>query len=301
MNVRRTLLAALCALPCGCSVQKYAVDKLGDALASTGTAFQSDDDPELIRDAAPFGLKVMESVLLESPEHRELLLACARNFTQYAWAFVQNEADAVEAQDYARAAVLRERARKLYARAKEYGLRGLEVAHEGFRLELGRDPHRAHAFLNRDDVPLVYWTATAWAAEIALSKDRPETVAEQPLVEGLLDRVLALDAAWDDGAVHTLLVAYEPSRIGGAAGADERARFHFERAVTLSGGRRAGPFVALAESVAIPRQDRALFDDCLAKARAIDVDAAPERRLENLLYQRRAECLASRASDLFLE
>jgi len=41
------LLALLMAM-CGCSVKKFAINKLGDSLASGGTNFASDDDPDLV-------------------------------------------------------------------------------------------------------------------------------------------------------------------------------------------------------------------------------------------------------------
>ena len=40
-----------------------------------------EDDPDLVRGAAPFPLKAMESLLAEQPENRELLTALARGFT----------------------------------------------------------------------------------------------------------------------------------------------------------------------------------------------------------------------------
>ena len=67
------LIAAL--LLSGCSVRKFAVDGLAGALASSGDVFGSDDDPELIRDALPFGLKTMEALMEESPKNRDLLFA----------------------------------------------------------------------------------------------------------------------------------------------------------------------------------------------------------------------------------
>src|SRR6516165_4164132 len=51
----------------GCSIRRMAVNKVGDALAGSGTTFAADDDPELIKAAAPFSLKLMESLLEESP------------------------------------------------------------------------------------------------------------------------------------------------------------------------------------------------------------------------------------------
>jgi hypothetical protein len=71
----------------GCSVRKIAIKKLGDALAESGATFASDNDPELVRQALPFSLKLIESLLAESPDHRGLLFAASSYFTQYAYAF----------------------------------------------------------------------------------------------------------------------------------------------------------------------------------------------------------------------
>ena len=128
LSWRIALAAALLAsLSAGCSVRWIAVNKIGDALAETGSNFASDDDPELVGDAIPFGLKTMEGLLESAPRHKGLLLAAASGFVQYAYGWVQMEGDMVEAKDLARATELRERARKLYLRARDYGLRGLEV------------------------------------------------------------------------------------------------------------------------------------------------------------------------------
>ena len=51
----------------GCSMKKIAINKLGNALANSGSTFASDDDPELIQAAVPFSLKLIESLLAESP------------------------------------------------------------------------------------------------------------------------------------------------------------------------------------------------------------------------------------------
>ena len=117
----------------------------GNALASGGAGWASDDDPELVREALPFALKTMESLLAESPRHKGLLLGASSGFTQYAYAFVQSEADYLEASDLATATAMRRRALKLYLRARGYGLRGLEVDHPGLGQRLTRDPAGAVA------------------------------------------------------------------------------------------------------------------------------------------------------------
>ena len=281
-------------------MKRLAVNKLGDALAGGGNTFASDDDPELIKSAVPFSLKLMESLLNESPNHRGLLQATASGFTQYGFAFVQQEADEIEATDFAQAEAMRARAKRLYLRARNYGLRGLEVAHRGFTNQLAAQPRGAVAKLTKRDVPQIYWTAAAWGAAIALGKDDHALLAEIPQMEALMDRALVLDESFADGAIHNFLISYEPARQGVPGDAHERARKHFERACELSHGTQAGPFVAYAEAVSVDKQDAAQFEALLQRSLAINADAHPETRLANLIMQRRARWLLTKRDDLFL-
>ena len=284
----------------GCSVKRMAVNKLGDALAGGGTTFSSDDDPELIKSAVPFSLKLMESLLAESPKHEGLLFATSSGFTQYGYAFVQQEAEEIEADNLTRAREMQTRARRLYLRARDYGLRGLEARHPGFGVQLKQDPKAAVAKLRKKDVPLLYWSAVSWAAAISLSKDNPDFVADLPKVEAMIDHALALDESWDRGAIHGFLVTFEMGRATGEGDPAVRARKHFDRAVELSQGIMAGPFVSYAESVCVPAEDRAQFEKLLTQALAINPDADPPTRLANLVMQRRARWLLSRVDKLFL-
>ena len=293
------LTAVACALS-ACSVQHLAVDRLGDALAGSGATFSADDDPALVRDAAPFSLKLMESLLAERPAHAGLLLAAARGFTQYAYGFVQQGADEIEVEDVTAAFAQRERARRLYVRARGYGLRALAVAHPGIDTALRTQAEAALAPTAAADVPALYWTAAAWAAAIALSTDRPEAVADLPVVGAMMDRALALDPGFDAGALHTFMITFAMSRAGEAAPA-ATARRHFDAAIALSHGRQAGPYLALAEAVAVAEQNRAEFLALLDSALAIDADATPTHRLETLILQRRARWLQGRVDELFLE
>ena len=297
--IRMPLAGIALAALAGCtSVNRMAVNRLGDALAGGGTVFASDSDPELIRDAAPFSLKLMESLLAENPQHAGLLAAAAGGFTQYAYAFVQQDADELESTDLAAATARRIRARGLYLRGRDYGLRGLEVAHPGFAAALRADPKAAVAACRAEDARLLYWTAASWAAAIAATKDDTQLIADLPAVEALIERALAVDESWDAGAIHTFLITYEMSRAG--AHPEERARRHFERAMTLSDGRQAAPSVAYAEAVCIQQQDRAEFERLLRLALAINPDERPEWRLVNLIMQSRARWLLGRIDELFL-
>ncbi len=305
-SVRRSAASCLMAVSLvvvasGCaSIKRVAINRLGDALVETGTTFASDDDPELIAQAVPFSLKLIESLLAESPRHEGMLVAAARGFTQYGYAFVQQDADEMEAHDFRRSEAMRQRARRLYLRARNYGIRALEQQHRGFQAMLAANPRSAASTIGPRGLEALYWTGAAWGAAIALSKDDPETVAEVPQMEALIDRAYALDPDWNRGALHSFLVTYEMARQGATGKPADRARRHFERAMALGQGQDPAPMVAFAEAVDVQEQNRAEFRELIERALAIDADAIPEQRLMTLVMQRRARWLLSRIDELFL-
>ncbi len=294
-------LALLTALGNGCSLNKIAVNKIGNALAKGGDTYASDDDPALIKAATPFTLKLMESLLSQSPRHKGLLLGTSSGFTQFAYAFVHQEADELEDTDLDAALAGWARAARLYLRARDYGLRGLEVEHEGFEELLRCDLDAAIAMTDIKDVPQLYWTSVAWAAAISLSTDNTDLIGDLPIAEALIDRALELDESFESGAIHVFLVTYEMSRQGGTGEPAARARHHFERAIELTNGELAQPIVSLAEAVAVREQNREEFEALLHRALAIDPDERPEWRMNNLVSQRRARWLLARTDLLIMD
>lgn len=285
----------------GCTtVQRIAINKLGNSLADSGTTYTADDDPELVGAALPFSLKLVEGLLSQTPKHRGLLFTAASGFTEYAYAFVQQDADALETEDMDRAAALRGRARRLYLRGRDYGLRGLDARHRGFTKALIADPKTAVRQATKSDGALLYWTAASWGSAISISKDHPDLIADQPIVEALIDRALELDPDLDSGAIHGFLINYEMARQGARGDPAARARLHFDREVELTKGQLASPFVSLAEAVSVPSDNPEEFESLLQRALAVDPDARPEWRLQNLIVQKRARWLLSRTDDLFI-
>lgn len=292
--------ALLALLLAGCSVRTMAVKSLADSLAAGGDVWSSDEDPELVRDALPFALKTYETLLAEAPDHRGLLLATCAAFTQYAKGFVEAEAVSMEEVDWRAAEQLGDRAVHLYLRGRDYCLRALEDLSPGITRQLRLEPEGAADGIGADGVPLLFWAGASWGSAIAAALDDPELVVEAPAVRVLMERALELDDTWKDGAVHEAMISLEslPEAMGGSP---ERARRHFERAVELSRGRSAGPYLALATGLAVAEGDRQAFESLLGKVLAIDPDAQPKDRLVTILAQRRARWLLERTDEFFLE
>ena len=306
MLMRKSLLGVLLLILVpgpGCSLKKYAINKIGDTLASGNSVYESDEDIELVGAALSFGLKLMESLLAESPNHRGLLVSACQGFVLYSYAYVDYEAQLAEDEDLDRARALRTRARKLYLRAFRYGMRGLEVSYPGLESNLVADPAAAVAMIHnkkkkQQDVPLLYWTAASLGLAISVSRSDASMLARLPEVEAMLDRALALDESWDEGSLHAFKIQLAASKVGRPD--YDAMRRHYDRALALSEGKSAGLYVAYAEAVALPQQKKAELRSLLENALAVDPDEKPETRLVNLLAHRRARRLLARIDDLIL-
>ncbi len=300
LQLGRLAIAGAAAALAACSVQRLAVHSLSNALAADGSVFESDPDPELIGEALPFALKLMESLLAADPDQRGLLLAAARGFTLYAYDYVEVPEDAPGV-TLVRLRAARQRARDLCLRAHGYAQRALELDYPGIGVRLRDDPQRAAAEIGRGparDVPALYWNAVSLALAISSARNEPGLLARLPEVEALLSRALALDEGWDEGALHELAIRLAAA---GTGAVDEAAlRAHYARALELSQGRRASLFVTYAQADAVRRQDKPEFVDLLHRALAVDVDAEPDERLLNVIAQRRARALLDRVDELFL-
>jgi predicted anti-sigma-YlaC factor YlaD len=300
---RLTALFATAAVVTAPGCSGLAARMAANALTSGGDTYATDDDPELVREAVPFGLKTMESVLASDPRNERLLLALCSGFTQYAYAFVAAQADAADLDGrLAEARQERARARRLFLRARGYGLRALDEQRDGMGSALQglRDLPGVLAKARKDDVPALYWTATAWTLAIVSAKADLGLVAELPAPVAMMERALALDEAWDEGSIHEFFVAYDATRTEREGGGAARVKAHYDRALALSMNQKLGPRVSLAEGLMVQTQDRAGFTALLDEVVKADVDAAPRFRLANTLAQRRARLLLDHADDLFL-
>jgi predicted anti-sigma-YlaC factor YlaD len=290
----------------GCSLKRLAVNSVAGMLSSSGssTVFTGEDDPELVADALPFAMKLYESLLAETPENTALLLATGSMFAMYANAFVQTPAGMLPETEFPQRQEAMARAKRLYLRGRDYCLKALELRHPGLRarLEAGDSAalQEALAKTGAEDVPYLYWTAASWMGAFSAEPFDMEILLTLSRPLALMTRAFQLEEGYGKGAIHEFYISVYGSLPVSLGGSQEKARFHFARAVELAGGLTAGPYVALATSVSIPIQNPAEFRDLLGKALAIDLDSSPENRLVNLLSQRKARWLLKHIEDYFL-
>jgi hypothetical protein len=240
---------------------------------------------------------MVEMMLEDSPTHPGLLMTACSGFTQYAYAFLQSDADVSDPSTQA-AKDLKVRGAAMYDRARGYCLRALEVRHPGAAKALLANSKTVLASMSKPDVPALYWIGVSWGGGLLLADNPFPRIGELATVRAVMTRALELDDAWEAGTIHEAMIALEslPVLLGGSAA---RAREHFDRAVALSNGESAFAYVALATGVAQPAKDRREFERLLRAALAIDVSKRPSIRLANLIAQKHARYLLSQMDKLF--
>jgi len=283
----------------GCSIKGMAINSVADALSGKGggsNVYLTDNDPILVGEALPFSLKLMETILQETPEHEGLLVAAASGFVMYGTAWVLRPARVMEATDLRAARVQRARAKALFLRARGYAGRALEARHPEIVPELMRNPEVIAQRFSVKDIPAMYWFAAAQGSALTSDLNDMDLLTDFTVVPVLLRRALELDEEWNHGALHELMMAMPTSH---GISIEDKER-HFARAIELNGGSSVAPLVSLAESVAVAQQDRNRFIQLLNEAMEFDVNDFPDTRLANVLAQNHARWLLSRVDELFL-
>ncbi len=92
------------------------------------------------------------------------------------------------------------------------------------------------------------------------------------------------------------MLATVPKNLGGKP---DSAKAHFDKCLSIGGGKFLLPFVFLAQSYAVQVQDKSLFESSLNTVEEASIDILPEQRLVNAIAKQKAKALLARESDLF--
>lgn len=299
MKNKITLLLLFTLAASGCSFRKFVMGKMANAVTAPGPSpLERNKDVELVTGGIPSFLFLYESMLETVPKHTGLLTQLAKGYTSYTYLGVQQELDRAKDEDYRRADRLRGRAKWLYLRGNEYGLRGLEAAHRGFAARMKTSPTDAVDVLKKKDLELIYWTAASLGLAISSARNDADLIARIPEVDALIYRGLQLDETWREGAFHEfaiVLAGAKPGRVN-----YQTVSHHYRRALALSHGTSASIHVTYAETVSIPQQQRTEFREMLARALAGLPDEPKDMVLMNELARRRADWLLERIDNLIL-
>ncbi|MEH6605679.1 MAG: TRAP transporter TatT component family protein [Pseudomonadales bacterium] len=248
-------------------------------------AIYNNGDIESVGQAIPTFLVLIDSMIEGSPESTSLLRAGAQLNDAYAGSFVEQES----------------RKKLISDKALGYARKSACFERSGF-CDLDSIPFTE--FESRlkaagaGDIPAIYTLAVTWLNWIQIHSDDWSAVTGLARVERLLDRVVELDDAYDNGMAHLYLggiAALLPPALGGKP---EVSREHFEKAIEISEGKNLMAKVVYAQMYARMMFDEDLHQTLLQDVLGADPDV-PNFVLMNHLAQRQAAELMASAPDYF--
>lgn len=306
------LVLALVSLPAslplfGCDAGVFAANTTIGVMRRASPGVQRMRDPEILRAAFPASIQQGEGLLEIKPDDAALRELLGRSYASFGYAFLEDDYEVAMLEgelDEEELEFLRDRASRAYLRGREVAVGGLDMAHsegDGLLSVTSQGLEGFTSYLQhygRDQAPLLFWATYNWIRWISLHRDDVGAIADLPYVTAMADRVLELEPGYMDHAPVALragLRAAVPPQLGGRP---DEARVALEQAIELTGRRNLLYLVTLAQLVAVPLQDRALFESALNEVINFDVDSYEEQRIPNLLAQRRARRYLSQIDDL---
>jgi hypothetical protein len=268
------LLIALLLVLGACSPRKMAVREITGMVETGMTALEQDDDLEMLAQALPANIKLLEMILASSPEDPDLLTLLSRaygsyNFmlleTQYEDAWFQAADPEAEEDLVAKADHLKNAVSRYYQKGLLYALRALEVNHPGCGVKLKKvdtiDPFLLT--LNNEDVPVLFWYGFNLAAWVNLNLDSVKAISQAHVAEKCMHRVLELQPDFFNGSAHLVLIAYYASRTPMMGGNLDAALGHYQTLKNMLGDTFLMADLFYARYYLQQTQDRQAFETIL--------------------------------------
>ena len=229
-----------------CSPRKMAVHEMAGMVDTGMTALEQDDDLEMLEQALPANIKLLEIFLASSPEDTHLLTLLARSYGSYNFMLLEPKfedaqfralsSDADEAPE-TEALHLKQKVSRYYQKGSAYALKALEIRHPGCRTAL-KKVDTIEPFMQRignKDVPAIFWYGFNLAAWINLNRDSVHAIAQAHIAEKCMRRVVELQPDYFNGSAHLVLMAYYASRSPMMGGNLNAARVHYDALKQMAG------------------------------------------------------------------
>ena len=214
-------------------------------------SLQKQTDLELIKDGAPSLLLLLDGLIAEDPNNQDLLMAATKAYGAYAATL--HQANEVE------------RAITMSKKAKTYGIALLNQLPglKNFKDLTFEECCNALDKIRQKNVGPMFWGAYGWAVWVRYQDGSPSSMADLPIIEYIMLKVVELEDSYYYGGAHIFLGAYYSSRPPMFGGKPVESRKHFDRALEISDRKFLLTQVAYAETYARMMFDKELYQNLL--------------------------------------
>ena len=243
------------------------------------------NDPETVKQAVPAYLILVSSMVKGDPDNVELLISASKLYGAYASVFVEDR-----------------------ARQKRLSTTSFDYAHHAFCIykpdacnirELSYyEFEQSLKQFKKEDVQVLFALGSAWAGWLQANSADWNAVAELPRIKAIIQRVLELDPAINNGDAYLYMAVMQSFLPPAMGGKPELAKKNFEKAIEVSNGSNLMAKLLFAEKYARLVFDKELHDKLLKEIIDSKIEN-DESTLINSIAQHKAELLLAQSDEYF--
>lgn len=287
---------------CAGAIQSMAANQTVGVLAVGAKSLFEETDYALAGDAMPANLKTMEALGVLADDNAQLAQILSQAYCGYAFGWLEPDwmADPRPEFDEGREK-LRKRVMQTYSRGRQYGIRGLDLRHEGFAESTNNLPKFMEMLkeLDEDDLPYSLWAGYCWAQELQHKLDDMNALADLPFIRALLQRTEEIDPNFYYGTATTILGSMDTAVPESFGGKPEEGKKKFEKALQSANRSYLNTQAAYAQFYATAVGDRDLYEKLLHEVLDAEDTVLPPANLDNQVAKRRAQVLLDLADKNF--
>ena len=222
------------------SMNKMAVSGSSNLIFSASNGVLSESNFEMFKNGVAGNLVLIEGLLAQSPENKNLLATLNKGYAGYAFAVNETQMNEEEwaelkSEDGKRQALLN------YTRAINFGVRYLSSEGVEFSEIINKmnEPQGIFILLdkklsgtNKRDLEVVLFTAQSLAGAINLQKDNIGIVSQLPVAKAMFDWVCSKDPSINYGTCDIFYGAFEAGRPQMLGGNPAKGKEIFQKAIT---------------------------------------------------------------------
>lgn len=258
---------------------------IGNLPHNLSRSMMNQEDPELVRTAAPAYLLMLDALVETYPDDETFLIPAAKLYGAYAGVFANDAAQT----------------KRMAERSKSYAHRALCESEEDLCLAIDKrveDIQYELADLDEDELALVYTYASSWASWIQANTSDWDAIAQLPKVKILFNWVLKYDPDYDNGTAQIYMGVLESQIPPALGGRPDLAKAHFEHAIKASDGKNLMAKVLYAQQYARLLFNQELHDRLLNEV--LNAEAKAEGlTLLNQLAKQQAKVLLTDSAEYF--
>ena len=307
MTVQRwILLVTMWLTVLACSPKPLIVRQIADLVNQGVVAYERDDDWELVEEAFPANIKLLETLLANAPDDRQLLTLLSRMYASYSFGFVETRFDEtnylVDPSDRRakEMALLQDRVNRYYEKGVGYALMALEESAPGATVafqKVGTIMPYLDSLGRREVAPL-FWYGFNLGAWVNRNLDSVTAVSRAHVARKVMERVIELDPAYNHGGAHLFLMVYFGSRPPMMGGSQEKALTHYQEVKTIAGDNYLLPDLFYGRFCLYQQQEREGFVELMQRI-AGHPASANGVSLYNAIARRRAAAYLAAVDTLF--